>query len=233
MLSELAQHVEVHPAQRERAAPVAVDHVVQSQGRRRAARCLACLAVCSLDGGNGVVVMKNERLVRGRGDADLGTGPAGDRFVEPDLLSEGRVLHQAQQCGPGWHQRSARLLLGQPVKAPVELPAVLVEEHLELGPGWLTDNVLGRHRWEGRHELSISAWPRTSQLPYRHDRRPRRGIVRTSAPMVSGRYGAPGSLAGTTTAISPPRRNPADRPRSSPLQKRPASYQFGRWLLAS
>ena len=32
VLSELAQHVEVHPAQRERAAPVAVDHVVQAQG---------------------------------------------------------------------------------------------------------------------------------------------------------------------------------------------------------
>ncbi len=28
VLSELAQDVEVHPAQRERAAPVAVDHVV-------------------------------------------------------------------------------------------------------------------------------------------------------------------------------------------------------------
>jgi hypothetical protein len=32
VLSELAQHVEVHSAQRERAAPVAVDHVVQAQG---------------------------------------------------------------------------------------------------------------------------------------------------------------------------------------------------------
>ena len=32
MLGELAQHVEVHPAQRERAAPVAVDQVVQFQG---------------------------------------------------------------------------------------------------------------------------------------------------------------------------------------------------------
>ncbi len=32
MLCEFAQHVEVHPAQRERAAPVAVDHVIQSQG---------------------------------------------------------------------------------------------------------------------------------------------------------------------------------------------------------
>src|SRR6516162_2291438 len=131
--------------------------------------------------------MKHERLVRGRGDADLGTGPAGDRFVKPDLLNEGRVLHQAQQRGPGWHQRSTRLLLGEPVKAPVELPAVLVEEHLKLGPGWLAEDVFGRHRWEGRHELSISAWPCTSQLPYRHDRRPRRGMVRTSVPMVSGR----------------------------------------------
>ena len=32
VLSELAQHVQVHPAQRERAAPVAVDDVVQPQG---------------------------------------------------------------------------------------------------------------------------------------------------------------------------------------------------------
>jgi hypothetical protein len=32
VLSELAQHVEVYPAQRERAAPVAVDDVVQAQG---------------------------------------------------------------------------------------------------------------------------------------------------------------------------------------------------------
>jgi hypothetical protein len=32
VLSEFAQHVEVYPAQRERAAPVAEDHVVQPQG---------------------------------------------------------------------------------------------------------------------------------------------------------------------------------------------------------
>ena len=32
VLSEFAQHVEVHPAQRERAAPVTVDDVVQAQG---------------------------------------------------------------------------------------------------------------------------------------------------------------------------------------------------------
>ena len=32
VLSEFAQHVEVHPAQRERAAPVAVENVVQPEG---------------------------------------------------------------------------------------------------------------------------------------------------------------------------------------------------------
>jgi len=32
MLGELAQHVEVHPPQRERAAPVAADDVVKPQG---------------------------------------------------------------------------------------------------------------------------------------------------------------------------------------------------------
>ncbi len=32
VLGELAQRVEVYPAQRERAAPVAVDHVVEPQG---------------------------------------------------------------------------------------------------------------------------------------------------------------------------------------------------------
>ena len=37
VLGKLTQHVEVDPAQRERAAPVAVDHVVQAQGCGRAA----------------------------------------------------------------------------------------------------------------------------------------------------------------------------------------------------
>ena len=80
VLGELAQHVEVHPAQRERAAPVTADDVIQSQGRGRAARGLACLAVGLLDGGDGVAVLQDERLVRGRGDADLGTGPRLGRF---------------------------------------------------------------------------------------------------------------------------------------------------------
>jgi hypothetical protein len=33
---------------------------------------------------------------------------------------------------------------------------VLVEEHLELGLGWLIDDVLGERRREGRHARSIS-----------------------------------------------------------------------------
>lgn len=41
------------------------------------------------------------------------------------------------------------------------------------------------------------------------------------------------SPAGRCTAISPPSRNPADRPRLSPLQKLPGSYQPGRRLAGS
>jgi hypothetical protein len=59
--------------------------------------------------------------------------PAHDRLVKPDLLQEGGVLHQAQQGSPGRHQRPPRLLLGQPVQAPIEFTAVLVQERLELG----------------------------------------------------------------------------------------------------
>jgi hypothetical protein len=53
VLSEFAQHAEVHPAQRERAAAIAVDQVVQPQASGRAAGGLAWLAVCLLDGGDG------------------------------------------------------------------------------------------------------------------------------------------------------------------------------------
>jgi hypothetical protein len=62
------------------------------------------------------------------------------------------VLHQAQQGGPGRHQRSACLLLSQPIQAIIEFTAVLVEERLELGLGWLIDDVLGERRRLGRHE---------------------------------------------------------------------------------
>jgi hypothetical protein len=57
------------------------------------------------------------------------------------------VLHQAQQGGLGAHQRSARLLFGQPIQAAIELPAVIIEECFELGPGWLIDDVLDERRW--------------------------------------------------------------------------------------
>jgi hypothetical protein len=47
------------------------------------------------------------------------------------------------QRGPGRHQRSAGLLVGQPVQAAVKSGPVFIEKHLELGPGWLIDDVLG------------------------------------------------------------------------------------------
>jgi hypothetical protein len=81
-------------------------------------------------------------------DADLGACPACDGFIEPDLLDEDRVLHQAQQCRAGWHQRSPRLLLGQALQAAVEVIAVFVKEGLELGLGWLINHVLGGRPWE-------------------------------------------------------------------------------------
>jgi hypothetical protein len=37
VLSEFTQHVEIHPAQRERTTPVAVEQVVQAESRRGAA----------------------------------------------------------------------------------------------------------------------------------------------------------------------------------------------------
>jgi len=75
------------------------------------------------------------------------------------------VLDQAQQRGPGGHQRSAHLLLGQPVQAATELTAVLIEEHLELDPGWLSitssANVTGREdmheAFQGRRSSATSA----------------------------------------------------------------------------
>jgi hypothetical protein len=58
------------------------------------------------------------------------------------------VLHQAQQRGPRRHQRLARLLLRQPVQAAIEFTAVLVEERLELGTGWLIDDILSERPWK-------------------------------------------------------------------------------------
>jgi len=110
----------------------------------------------SLDGGDGVVVVDDVGLVRRGRDAGLSAGPASDGFIAPDLLDGGCVLHQAQQGGPGGHQRSAHLLLAQPVQAAIELSAVLIEEHLELDPGWLVDDVIGEGHRQGRHARSIA-----------------------------------------------------------------------------
>src|SRR4051812_45454518 len=101
------------------------------------------------------MVIEHERLVWRRGDADLGARPARDGLVKPDLLDESRMLHETQQRGLRGYQPSAHLLLRQPVQAAVERFAVLVEECLELGPGWLIDEVLGERRRQGRHVRSM------------------------------------------------------------------------------
>ena len=75
------------------------------------------------------------------------------------------MLHQAQQCCPRRHQRLARLLLREPIQAAIESIAVLVEEGLELGTGWLIDDILSERRWKGGHKRSISGAPPTSKLP--------------------------------------------------------------------
>jgi hypothetical protein len=145
VLGEFTQHVQVHPTQRERTAPVAMDEVVQTQPRRRAPGGLARCAVCSLDRGDGVLVVQDEGLVGRCGDADLGAGPARDRLVEPDLLDKDRVLDQAEQRRPRCHQRPPHLLLGQPVQAGVERRAMLIEKRLQLNPDRLVDDRLGSY----------------------------------------------------------------------------------------
>jgi len=47
----------------------------------------------------------------------------------------------------------------------VEIAAVLVEERLELGAGWLIDDILSECRWKGGHKRSISRAPPTSKPP--------------------------------------------------------------------
>ena len=42
---------------------------------------------------------------------------------------------------------------------------MLVEERLELGTGWLIDDILSERRWKGGHRRSISGAPATSKLP--------------------------------------------------------------------
>jgi hypothetical protein len=58
---------------------------------------------------------------------DLGTRPACNSLVEPDLLDDGCVLDQAHQRGLGGHQRPARVLLRQPVHSAIELTVVVAE----------------------------------------------------------------------------------------------------------
>src|SRR6185437_9258174 len=65
-------------------------------------------------------------------------------------------------------QRSARLLLGQPVQAAVERGAMFVEEYLELCPEGFVGDALGRNRrWRG-HPRSIPdrSWSRPGRYSH-------------------------------------------------------------------
>lgn len=151
VLGKLAQKVEVHPAQLEQA-------VNSRAGSRRLGRPVPGMrphAVTTrmphdVPAGRWRWCRRHEERTtrpKSRGCRSQHAA-ARDSFVKPDLLHEGRVLHQAQQSGPGRHQRLARLLLGQPVQAAIEFTAVLVEERLELGVGWLIDDVLSERPWK-------------------------------------------------------------------------------------
>jgi hypothetical protein len=45
------------------------------------------------------------------------------------------------------------------------LTAVLIEERLELGTGWLIDDILSERCWKGGHKRSISGGPPTRKVP--------------------------------------------------------------------
>ena len=95
---------------------------VAARDASQAARCASWIEV-TLSSSS-----RMKRLVGCGGDADLGARATGDGFVEPDPLDEGRVPHQVEQRGSGRNQRTARLFLGQSVKAAVERCPVLIED---------------------------------------------------------------------------------------------------------
>jgi Protein of unknown function (DUF998) len=64
------------------------------------------------------------------------------------------VLHQAQQRGPGRHQRPARLLLSQPVQTAIKRTAVLIEERLGGYPPGTPDALIHPARADIAHNLA-------------------------------------------------------------------------------
>ncbi len=117
VLGELAQHVQVDPAQRRGPATVAVHEVVDAEGGHCPARCFARITVSAANDGDGVVLVQVEGLVRTGLDAQRGTRAAGDSFIEPDLPDEAGVLDQAQQRRLRGQKATPRLRLTQPIEA--------------------------------------------------------------------------------------------------------------------
>jgi hypothetical protein len=126
--------------QRQRAAPVAATTSSRPSGRR--ARGASRRRPPGTPPGRDSIVSASVSTNDSSGVSGMPISPrtAGDRLVEPHLLDEGRVLHQAQQRGPRRDQGAARLLLGQALQAVPQRLAVLVEECLELGlrGPWMT-----------------------------------------------------------------------------------------------
>ena len=79
VLGQFPQHVQVNPAQRQRAPPVTLDQIVEPQGGCSEPGRLAGFAVCLLDGGDGVAVVEDKRPVRRRRNTNLGACPAWNR----------------------------------------------------------------------------------------------------------------------------------------------------------
>jgi hypothetical protein len=156
VLGEFGQHVEVHPAQRERSAPVtrrmssSPSDDVPRRDDSHASRCAWWMvAMVSLSwrmndssGIAGMPISARDRQVTASSNQTCSTKVA--CFTRPS-----KVVRDG-------HQRSARLLLGDPIKTAIELTTVLVEERFELDPHRLIDDVLGERRRERRHRRSIS-----------------------------------------------------------------------------
>jgi hypothetical protein len=133
VVRQLAQDLQVHPAQRARPGPVTGDDGVQWQVRDRRPGRLAGRPVGRRDGGDGVVVAEPERLVRGLHQAQRPTGRAADALLEPHPLHPRDVLDQPEQRRRRRDEAAAGLLLGEAVEGRLEGAAVLLDERVELG----------------------------------------------------------------------------------------------------
>jgi enoyl-CoA hydratase/carnithine racemase len=156
VLRELAQGVQVDPAQRKRAHPVTAEYVVQVQARGGPARVLARFLVPAADRVDGVRAGQGEGVGGVRRQAHLLPRASGDGLAEPHPLRVGRVLDQAEQRRLRGDQAPPGLLLGHPVQAPAQRGPVLVEEGFQLHLERFAGHVVRRPPAWHRHHASIA-----------------------------------------------------------------------------